>query len=66
MKFQKEDINAYLSQINIHILTDEGPITKSELLNVLNIMPNNKSRENDDLTKRLLQNLFGKKKNSFV
>ena len=40
-KFQKEDINAYLSQINIPILTEklsqtcEGPITESELLNAL-------------------------------
>ena len=38
-EFQKEDINAYLSQIDIPILTEEqsqiceGPITESELLN---------------------------------
>ena len=56
-EFQKEDINAYLSQINIPILTEkqsqtcEGPITESELLNALKIMPNNKSPGNVGLTK---------------
>ena len=56
-EFQKEDINAYLSQINIPILTEElsqtceGPITESELLNALKSMPNNKSPGNDDCTK---------------
>ena len=44
-EFQKEDINAYLSQINITILTEEQsqtcecPITESELLNALKSMP---------------------------
>ena len=48
-EFQNEDINAYLSQINILILTKEqsqtceGPITEYELLNALKSMPNNKS-----------------------
>ena len=45
------------SQINIPILMEEqsqtckGPITESELLNALKSMPNNKSPENDGLTK---------------
>ena len=45
LEFQKEDINAYLSQINITILTEEQPqtcecpITESELLNALKSMP---------------------------
>ena len=57
MEFQKGDINAYLSQINIPILTEEqfqtceGPITESELLSALKSMPNNKSPGNDGLTK---------------
>ena len=51
-KFQKEDIDVYLSQINIPILTEEqpqtceGPITEFELLNPLKVMiysPRNKS-----------------------
>ena len=56
-EFQKEDINAYLSQINIPILTEEqsqiceGPLTESELLNALKSMPNNKSSGNDGLKK---------------
>ena len=64
-EFQKEDINANLSQINIPILTGgqsqtcEGPITESKILNALKIMPNNKPPENDDLTKDT--KLFGKK-----
>ena len=54
---QKEDINAYLSQINIPVLREEqsptckGPITESEFLNALKSMPNNKSPGNDGLTK---------------
>ena len=49
-EFQKEEINAYLSQINIPIHTEEqsqtceGPIAESELLNALN-------DGNDGLTK---------------
>ena len=45
------------SQIKIPILMEEqsqtckGPITESELLNALKSMPNNKSPENDGLTK---------------
>ena len=56
-KFQKEDIDVYLSQINIPILTEEqpqtceGPITEFELLNPLKVMPNNKSPRNKGLTK---------------
>ena len=56
-KFQKEHINAYRNQINIHILTEEqsqtceGLITETELLNALKSMPNNKSPGNDGLTK---------------
>ena len=65
-EFQKEDINVYLSQMNISILkeeqpqTCEGPITESELLNVLKSMPNNESPRNDGLTKNIT-NIFGKK-----
>ena len=68
-EFQKEDINAYLSQINIPILTEElsqtceGPITESELLNALKSMPNNKSPGNDE---RILRNFWGRNKNTFV
>ena len=53
----KEDINAYLIQVNIPILTEErsqtseDPITESKLLNALKSMPNNKSPGNDGLTK---------------
>ena len=60
-EFQKEDINAYLSQIDIPILTEEqsqiceGPITKSELLNALKSMPNNKSSGNDGLKKEFYE-----------
>ena len=56
-KFQKEDINAYLRQINISILmeeqsqTCESPITESELLNALKSISNNKSPGDDGLTK---------------
>ena len=63
-EFQKEDINAYLSQINIPILTEEqsqtceGPITESELLNALKSMPNNKSPGNDGLTKEFYENFW--------
>ena len=60
-EFQKEDINAYLSQIDIPILTEEqsqiceGPITESELLNALKSMPNNKSSGNDGLKKEFYE-----------
>ena len=60
-EFQKEDINAYLSQIDIPILTEEqsqiceGPITKSELLNALKSMPNNKPSGNDGLKKEFYE-----------
>ena len=53
----KEDINVYLSQINLPILieeqsqTCEAPITQSELLNVLKSVQNNKSSGNDGPTK---------------
>ena len=56
-QFQKEDINACLSQINNVILKEEqsqipeGPIVESELLNALKSMLNNKSPGNNDLTK---------------
>ena len=65
-EFQKEDINAYLRQINISIPTEEqsqtceGPITKSELLNALIIIPNNESPGNDTLQKNFSKR-FGKK-----
>ena len=45
--FKKKNINVYLSQMNIPILTEEesqtceGRITESELLNALKNMPNN-------------------------
>ena len=54
--FQKEDINAYLSQMIITILTEEQsqtcgiPITEFELLNAQKSMSNNKSPGNDGLT----------------
>ena len=60
-EFQKENINAYLSQINIPILieeqsqTCEGPMTESELLNAPKSMPNNKSPENDGLKKEFCE-----------
>ena len=60
-EFQKEDINPYLSQIDIPILTEEqsqiceGPITESELLNALKSMPNNKSSGNDGLKKEFYE-----------
>ena len=63
-EFQKEDINAYLSQINIPILTEEqsqtckGPITESELLNVHKSIPNNKSPGYDDLTKAFYETFW--------
>ena len=63
-EFQKEDINAYLSQINFPILTEEqsqiceGPITESELLNALKSMPNNKSPGNDGLAKEFYETFW--------
>ena len=45
--FKKKNINVYISQMNIPILTEEesqtceGRITESELLNALKNMPNN-------------------------
>ena len=48
-------------EINIPILTEEqsqtceGPINESELLNALLSMPNNKSPENDGLTKEFYE-----------
>ena len=63
-EFQKEDINSYLSQINIPILTEEGsqtcegPITESELVNALKSMPNNKSPGNDGLTKEFYETFW--------
>ena len=57
MKFQKGDIHAYLSQVNIPILLEEqsqaceGPITESEILNALKSMQNKKSAGNDGCTK---------------
>ena len=64
MKFQKEDINVYLSQINIPIFTEEqsqtcdGPITESELLNVLKTMQNNESPGNDGLTREFYETFW--------
>ena len=55
------NINAYLSQTNIPIFTEEqsqsceGPMTESELLNPLKGMPNNKSPGNDGLTKKIYE-----------
>ena len=63
-EFQKEDINTYLSQINIPIFTEEqfqtceGPITESELLNALKTMPNNKSPGNDGLAKEFSETFW--------
>ena len=54
---QKKDINAYLSQINIPILTEEQSQT-SELVNALKRMPNKKSPGNDCLTKELYENFW--------
>ena len=62
--FKKKDINPYLSQINIPILTEEqsqtceGPATESELLNALKSMPNNKSPGNDGLTKEFYETFW--------
>ena len=64
MKFQKEDINVYLSQINIPIFTEEqsqtcdGPITESELLDVLKTMHNNESPGNDGLTREFYETFW--------
>ena len=65
---QKEDMNTYLSQINIPIQsqTCEGPITESELLNSLKIMPNNKSFGNDGLIKEIYKTFREEIKNNFV
>ena len=63
-EFQKENINAHLSQIKIPILTEEqsqtceGPITESELLNTLKSMPNNKSPGSDDLIKECYETFW--------
>ena len=38
--------------------TCEGPITESELLNILKNMPNNKSPGNDDLTKEFYEKFW--------
>ena len=71
-ELQKKDINAYLSQINIPILTEEqsqtceGPIIESELLNALKSMPNNKPPGNDDLTKEFYETFWEEIKNTFV
>ena len=56
-EFQKEEINAYLSQINIPIHTEEqsqtceGPLTESELLNAQN-------DGNDGLTKEFYETFW--------
>ena len=63
-EFQKEDINAYLSQVNFPILTEEqsqtcdSPITESELPNALKSTPNNKSPGNHSLTKEFYETLL--------
>ena len=63
-EFRKEDINVYLNQIDIPILSEErsqtceGPITESELLNALKSMPNNKSPGNDGLTKEFYETFW--------
>ena len=63
-EFQKEDINAYLSKINISILTEEqsqtceGPITEPELLNAIKSIPNNKSPGNDGLTNQFYETFW--------
>ena len=64
MKFQKGDIHAYLSQVNIPILLEEqsqaceGPITESEILNALKSMQNNKSAGNDGCTKEFYKTVW--------
>ena len=63
-EFHKEDIYAYLGQINISTPTEEqsqtceGPITKYELLNALIIIPNNESPGNDRLTKEFFKTFW--------
>ena len=63
-EFQKGDINAYFSQTNIPSLTKEqsqtceSPITKSELLNTLKSMTNNKSPGNDGLAKGFFETFW--------
>ena len=63
-EFQKENINAYLGQINISLPTEEQsqtcecPLTKSELLNALIIILNNESPGNDRLTKEFFKTFW--------
>ena len=63
-EFQREDVSAYLSQINIFILmeeqsqTCEGPITESELLNAVKSMSNDKSPGSDGLTKEFYETFW--------
>ena len=62
-ELQIEDIYAYLSQINISILTEEssqsqGPVTESELLNALESMLDNESPGNDGLTKKFRETFW--------
>ena len=70
-EFQEEDVNAYLSQVNFPILTEEpsqtcdSPITESELPNALKSMPNNKSPGKDSLTKEFYEMLLEEIKISF-
>ena len=53
-----------VNQINIPILSEEwsqtyeGPVTESELLNVLKSMPNNKSPRNESLTKEFYETVW--------
>ena len=63
-EISKRRYKCSLSQINIPLLmeeqcqTCEGPITESELLNILKNMPNNKSPGNDDLTKEFYEKFW--------
>ena len=63
-KFQKENINVCLSQINIPIFTEEqsqtceDPITESEPLNAPKSTPNNKSPGNDGLKKEFYETFW--------
>ena len=63
-EFQKEDINVYLSQMNILIFTEEqfqtceGLITESELRNAVKSVPKNKSPRYDGLTKKIYEDFW--------
>ena len=54
----KRNINAYLSRINICILTEEQTQTCEGPINALKRMPNNKSPRNDGLTNQFYETFW--------